>query len=324
MQKEQLFIENDNFASLTAGNPIRLFPFGKLTRRGRVIEFTKELAAKMRLPNYKPAIKLGSHEDATPAGGFIDSLVVGEDGLYAVPAFTEKGAKAMSDGDYRYHSPEVIWEGTLEDVTQGDIEAPLITGLALLHDPALGSAAALYQVQESTQEHKMELAEQVNQIQAEQKTLIEKFTEFFSAKTQEAEQAEEYAAVKKERDEMAAKVAKIEAEQKAEELRAEIRGKHATDEFGAAFKGMGEDAAAVEMLAGMTPEQREWVEQKFAALSKQVEESGLTKELGKEGEADEPKSLHEQISAYAAEKKVSYIEALDALRKEKPEAFQEK
>ena len=42
--KEQLFVENDDFVSLTVGKPIRLFPFGKLTRSGKVIEFTKELA----------------------------------------------------------------------------------------------------------------------------------------------------------------------------------------------------------------------------------------------------------------------------------------
>lgn len=322
--KEQLFVENDNFVTLTPGEPIRLFPFGKLTRAGKVIDFTKELAARMKLPRYKPAIKLGSHEDVTPSGGSIESLLVGEDGLYAIPAFTEKGAKAVEDGDYRYHSPEVIWDGRLEDVVNGDLEAPLITGLALLHDPALGAAAALYQVEDLS--HKEIQMEVLEKMQEENKNFLGKLGELFTAKKKEDDkQTEAFTALETERNEYKAKLDKLQAEKEREESLAAIKSEFATEEFGAAYQALNTDENA-EMLASMSEEQRAWVNTNLRALSAQIAESKL---LGEEGEAGEEggeegaDKVDAIVRKYMADKKVDYVKAVAELTKEQPDLFKE-
>ena len=325
--KEQLFVENDDFVSLTVGKPIRLFPFGKLTRSGKVIEFTKELASRMRLPRYTPAIKLGSHEDATPAGGFIESLSVGEDGLYAMPSFTEKGAKAILEGDFRYHSPEVIWDGRLEDVVNGDLEAPLITGLALLHDPALGSAAALYHVETSKeQEMTAEVEKKLDELSQSNKTLLEKLSEWFSAKKQEAADADKFVAVSKERDDFAAKLAEIEAKGVKDALRAQVKAEFDTDKFGQAYQGMVMSEEDIEMMASLDEEHRAWANGKMRALSAQIDESKLTDEKGKGDEApveEGAAGVDAKVKAYMAEKKIDYVKAVAALSKEQPDLFKE-
>lgn len=138
----------DDFVSVKAGDPFRLFPFGRIVKNGKVREITRELAAKFNLPHFKPPIKLGSHNETTPAGGFIVGLEVRDDGLYAVPEWNDKGATSIAGGDYRYHSPEVIWDGGFENPDTGAlINAPLIVGDALLHTPHLGEATALYSVE---------------------------------------------------------------------------------------------------------------------------------------------------------------------------------
>jgi hypothetical protein len=143
----------DRFTATQPGEPYRLLPFGVIYKGGKRREVTKQLAATFKLPHFKPAIKIGSHEETTPAGGFIVGLEVRKDGLYAVPEFTDKGLKVLADGSYRYHSPEILWEGGFEDPTTGKLlEGPLIIGDALLHMPHMGEAAALYQVQPTTKQ----------------------------------------------------------------------------------------------------------------------------------------------------------------------------
>ena len=139
----------DVFATVKPGVAYRLFPFGVIVKNGVKREITPEYARRFRLPHFKPPIKLGSHADTTPAGGFIVGLEVRDDGLYAIPEHTEQGAAVLADGSYRYHSPEVIWEGGgLENPADGEeIAGPLIVGDALLHTPHLGEAAALYNVE---------------------------------------------------------------------------------------------------------------------------------------------------------------------------------
>jgi len=210
----------DQYVTTKAGEPFRLFPFGKLVKNGKAREITRELASKFKLPHFKPAIKLGSHEDATPAGGFITELQVRDDGLYALPEWNEKGTQATVDGAYRYQSPEVIWEGGgLEDPKTGNvIEGPLVIGVALLHTPHLGNAAALYSVSEilENQEVRMETV-QVPQ------TFWDKFmSKFFIEKEPEPEQepqkvddraqVERFETLKQERDELSARLQAIEAE----------------------------------------------------------------------------------------------------------------
>ena len=58
----------DEYVNVTAGEPYRLFPFGKIIKGGKTREITRELAAKFKLPHFKPPIKRGSHNDDAPAG----------------------------------------------------------------------------------------------------------------------------------------------------------------------------------------------------------------------------------------------------------------
>src|SRR5512139_4007279 len=148
----------DNYVTTNQGPAYRLFPFGVIYKNGKRREITPEYAAQFKLPHFRPAVKLGSHEDTTPAGGFIVALEVRDDGLYAVPEWNEKGETAMQDGAYRYHSPEVLWDdGAIENPADGSlITGPLILGDALLHMPHLGEATALYSIEPITEEQKME------------------------------------------------------------------------------------------------------------------------------------------------------------------------
>ena len=175
----------DEFVNVSDGDAIRLFPFGRIIKGGEEHLFTPELAAKFRLPHFRPPIKLGSHEDSTPGGGTLNRLEVRDDGLYGWPELTEKGVKAIQEGDYRYQSPEVIWEdGGLEDPTSGDlITGPLIVGMALLHTPHLGEPAALYSVEPiQTGEVNMTL----ETVEVPQKW-YEGILDFFSTKEKEPE-----------------------------------------------------------------------------------------------------------------------------------------
>jgi hypothetical protein len=139
----------DDFVTVVPGDPFRLFPFGRIVKDGKVREVTKDLAKRFKLPHWRPAIKLGSHGDDTPAGGFIVGLEVRDDGLYALPEWNDEGAAAMMRGAFRYHSPEVAWAGGFENPDTGEVsDAPTIVGDALLHMPHLGEAAALYSVEQ--------------------------------------------------------------------------------------------------------------------------------------------------------------------------------
>src|SRR5574342_495432 len=88
----------DDYVATRPGQPYRLFPFGKIVKNGKTREITPEFASQFKLPHFKPAIKLGSHEDTTPAGGHIIGLEVRDDGLYDVPELNEKGEQALADG----------------------------------------------------------------------------------------------------------------------------------------------------------------------------------------------------------------------------------
>ena len=182
MQSDYLLEE---YVSVTAGEPYRLFPFGRIVKDGEVREITPELAAKFKLPHFLPPIKRGGHAEDAPAGGHIKALEVREDGLWAIPEFNEKGAQAVADGDYRYHSPEVIWSDgpVFENPDSGEfIHGPLIVGDALLHMPHLGEHAALYSVEPITRE--------VNNM-AEEMTRLEKFQAWFEDKFETPEPAPE-------------------------------------------------------------------------------------------------------------------------------------
>lgn len=312
----------DEYVVTAPGSPYRLFPFGKIIKDGKVREITRELAAKFKLPHFKPAIKLGTHDEATPAGGHITALEVREDGLYAIPEYNEKGEEALTNGSYRYQSPEVIWEGGgLENPETGDIiEGPLIVGDALLHMPHLGEAAALYTVNPiEKQEHKMD--EKELNLWERFTAAIERMSEREPAPAPEVEEEpgvdpEQFEAAVQERDEYKAKFEALEAEgarkEKVEKFAAELPAGEifSTEDF--------------ELLADLDTEQAEKVLDRFKALGAQISANDeLTAEVGTSaaGEDDPRKALNAAIEAYAAEHKVDYIAASRALAAEKPELF---
>lgn len=293
----------DNYTGIRAGAPYRLLPFGALVKNGRRREITPEVARQFQLPHFKSPIKLGSHADVTPAGGFIVGLEVRDDGLYAIPEYTEKGEKALADGDYRYHSPEIIWEGGgLEDPTTGAIiPGPLIVGDALLHTPHLGEAAALYSIEEVT------MTDETVQVP---KTFWETFNAWFKKATEPPEDVtpavdvEQMTAIQAERDEYKARL---------DALEADAARKARVDAFAARLAETKAEPAA-DMLAGMTDEQAEWVLAQFSALSAQINDAALLGELGTTNagdENDDPKQrVMRRAQEIAAEKKIDFGAAI--------------
>jgi len=318
----------DEYVVTAPGQPFRLFPFGELVKGGKRRIIDAELAKRIRLPHFKPPIKLGSHNDPTPAGGFIVGLEVRDDGLYAVPEYTEKGGKSIEDGDYRYHSPEIIWEGGLENPETGElIEGPLIVGDALLHTPHLGEAAALYTVNPVNREVNETMTENTIEVP---KTWFDKVIEFFSVKPVEKPEpevepqpeqepkieVEKFEAIQAERDEYRAQL---------DALKAEAEKKARLDQFSAKLQEAKVDVeGGAEMLSSMTDEQAEWVMERFKALSAQVNESALFEEKGTTGEglpenpADKMTYL---IKQRAEEKGIDWHAAYMEVSRENPELF---
>lgn len=319
----------DNFVSTKGGAAIRILPFGKLVKGGVEREITPDVARKFRLPHFKPPIKLGSHDDETPAGGFIVGLEVGSDGLYAMTEWTEKGIRAMQDGDYRYQSPEILWSGGLENPETGEvIVAPLIIGTALLHTPHLGEAAALYSIEQGVSD----MSENVTMPASWLDRLLDRFTArndggigSKAAQDAPAIDVEKYSVIERERDEYKARVEQIEAERAAEKERAGLVAElQKKEKFGVSFIELQAASDAASMLQGMTPEQRDWVLKNFSALAKQVSESALLGEVGSEGEGEieNPKeALDHAVRAEMEAAKVDYSVALDRVIAKRPELF---
>lgn len=321
----------DNFVLTSQGEAIRLLPFGPLYKNGKRRDVTPELAAKFSLPHFKPPIKLGSHEDATPAGGFIVGLEVRSDGLYGLTEWTDKGAKASAEGDYRYQSPEIIWsEMGLEDPATGDtIKGPLIVGTALLHTPHLGEAAALY----TAELEELSMTDTVNV----PVTFFDKVMDFFTAKdpkepkapeappapvAPEEPQVEQFEALQQERDNLAAELATLKAEREAEQRSAQLVTElQDAEKFGAMFVELSAAEEAAGFLRGMTTEQQEWVLRNFSALAKQVSTGALFGEQGSTGEgtpADPFAALTLAVNKVAEERKIDFSAALTIVAEEQP------
>jgi hypothetical protein len=323
MPSEHVFIRDD-FLTITPGEPIRLLPIGKLVKGGESRELTPEFLAKFRLPHFKPAIKRGSHEDNAPAVGWITGLEVRDDGLYAETEFSEKGEQALDDGDYRYHSPEVIWEGGMEDPGTGElIEGPLIVGDALLHMPHLGEAAALYVSEPFSNDGGNSMSEHTDLV--ETVSAMERLAQMFRSTPKEETdpqptpppagvEADKYEALQQERDDMAAKLQQMEAQ-----AAQDARIAHFAAELGDTTT-----PDVYEVLAGMDETEAGLLVEKFKALAAQVKASNLTTDIGHPGEleAQNPdEALNTAIMAKAAEAKVGYGEALALVRAETPDLF---
>ena len=322
----------ENYVHTAAGEAFRLFPFGKLYKSGKLREITAESAKNFNLPHFKPPIKLGSHIDSTPAGGHIKSLEVRSDGIYGVPEYTEKGSKAIEEGDYKYNSPEILWEDQgLEDPMSGEmIPGPLIVGVALLHTPHLGEAAALYHIEPVDENHKeLEMTEEMVSVPFLERVAAilrpDKVGELeISAVEVEPVLPENYEAEQEELTKLRAEVVeRQEADVKAESLSA-VKKEFDTEEFGVAFIELSNAEESAEVLASMNDEQRTWVLTNFKAMSKQIEASGdVTKELGNSGDAKAGSdAANVAVEAHMAEHKVDYLTAFNAVRDAQPEIFE--
>jgi hypothetical protein len=309
----------DNFVKVAPGQPFRLFPWGVVVKNG--VSHDVQPGQGWRLPHFKPPIKLGSHDMTTPAGGHIRGLQEGFDGLYAIPEYTPKGLRAIDEGDYRYQSPEVIWQGGVENPEDGSIiPGPMIIGVALLHTPHLGEKAALYHVTEVS-----EMAEtQTNGTDIPvvvPKNLLDALTTFLhrEPKQEPGHQASKDFSVDVTNLQAELEQYKSELEAlKADKLRQARIEKYRADLIEAKLPG--EDA---EILASMTEDQAKWVIEKFSALATQIKDSALFGETGSSAQGvDNPaQALNAWIEQYMREKGVDYNKALAASRKEAPELF---
>lgn len=313
----------DNYVNTKAGEPYRLFPFGRIVKNGKAREITPEYAAKFKLPHFKPPVKLGSHNDETPAGGHIIGLEVRQDGLYAIPQWNDKGEASMRDGAYRYHSPEVLWdESGIENPEDGTvISGPLILGDALLHTPHLGEKTAFYSFEKTG-----------DTMSDENITMPKSFYDKFIAPLMERKpetqviekQPEDYEATKIERDEYKAKLEKYEAEQAKNELfNGVVKSLQDKEKFGSMFIELKAAEEAAGVMSGMSPEQREWCMRNFSALVAQIDESKLTEEKGKDTQAEsDPKAaFNAAVLAVANEKKIKYNAAFEEVKVSQPDLF---
>jgi phage I-like protein len=321
----------DTYVATAPGEPYRLLPFGTITKGGKTHTIDRAMAEKFKLPHFKPPIKLGSHDDVTPSGGSIVGLEVREDGLYAVPELTEKGAQALVDGDYRYHSPEVLWEGTgIEDATTGKIiRGPLIVGDALLHVPALGEQAALYSVNPLKEEQMSDENVSVP------KPIWDKFTAWLDKLTKEPEvtevvippvtESDEFKAVLVERDQAKTELEQLRAEAaRKEQFSALVTQLQDKEKFGSMYVELKTAEEAATIMSGMTEEQRAWCMRNFTALTALINEGKVFGEIGSDGAgaaSDPVMALDAAIKARMDEAKVNYPQAMSMLTVEKPELF---
>lgn len=327
-QNTAQFFLMDSYVSTKPGDPYRLFKFGRIYKNGVAHDITPESAKQFKLPHFDPPIKLGSHEDAAPAGGHIKRLEVREDGLWAIPEMTDKGAKALADGDYRYQSPEVIWEsGAIEDPKTGELmPGPFIVGDALLHTPHLGNEAALY----SYEPQPIEEGDDMNgQSFTVPQSLWDKFQAWMDSlgnnggDNKSGIDPEKYAAAIKEQNELKAKVDAMEAAKAHEsEVMSIVTDLHA-ERFGAMFKSEVVAKEAAEIFSTMKKEQRDWVLQKFAALAGQIDfaNSVIGKEFGIETrtETDPVAAFTAVIADKQKSDKLSFSAALKAASAEHPD-----
>lgn len=325
---EQSIYLIDEFVNVMPGKPFRLFPFGQLVKNGKVREITRELAQKFKLPHFKPPIKLGSHSDDTAAGGFITGLEVRDDGLYAQVELNDEGAIALEKGAFRYHSPEVIWDGWLEDPTSGSkIEGPLIVGDALLHTPHLGEAAALYSIDVVKEKDDMTTNQDMVSVSALER-LFDRFG--WSSKEDKPEpepqkQPEPQETFEAEYQQAQAEIKQYKA-QVAEYQQAQARQEriaHFATEFNE-VEALEKDQELHELLADIDEEQAALLVTKFKAITEQARVANLTEDVGKAGgdvQGDPETVFDAAVRKVADEKGINYAKAMNIVREEQPELF---
>ena len=318
------FTPLDTYVATKAGEPYLWMPYGTIRKGDKTREVTPELAKTFKLPHFKPPIKVGSHDETTPAGGHIIAFDVREDGIWVTPELVPNGEKALLEGAYRYHSPEVIWaDGTIQNPVTGEHEAgPFIMGDALLHTPHLGEKTALYSYE--TGDNSMETV-------AVPKDLWEIFKGMFNTKPTEppakqeppktdSAMTEKFTALQSELDTYKTQVETMKAEQ---DKTARVE-KYTVEVGKTKAAGAGEMGA---LLAGLPDEQAEKVLTQFRALSAQIDDIALLAKKGgvvvNTGIASDPKAaLNIAVQTKMAKEKLGYNEAYAIVVAEKPELLE--
>jgi len=314
------------YVTVVPGEPFRLLPFGRLVKNGKAREITADIARRFRLPHFRPPIKLGSHRDETPAGGHIVALEVREDGLYAVPEFNDEGTAALARGAYRYHSPEIVWEGGFEDpITGATQEGPLIVGDAFLHTPHMGEAAALYAAEIETIEGVMNMTTDTVTVPVSWlDRLLGRVTEAQPEPEPKGEpptvltatvDVDKFAAVQAERDDLAAKIEQMES---ARTLAARVE----KFESELATTSLAGDEGLPALLAGLTDEVATEVLRRFKALAAQETVAALTADVGHAGNpatGDPVGDLDKVVRSIMTKENLDYNRALGKLAAEQPE-----
>ena len=319
MTKSTYFI--DEYVSVKPGEAFRLLPFGKIIKNGQIREITKELASKFKLPHFLPPIKRGSHAEEAPAGGHITALEVRDDGLYAIPEYNEQGIQALENGDYRYHSPEIIWDGWLENPKTGEkIEGPLIVGDALLHTPHLGEATALYTVVQGDET----MTTNGDMVSV---STLDKIFGWFQASQPEVEPEPE--PVQEPQEDYGAKVEAYEAEleqYKAQvaEFEAKQERQARIDNYAAELEEVEVDADWPELLADLEDDVAGEIVQKVKAMAEQARVANLTEDVGAGGadeQGDATAVFDAAIKKVMNDEGVSYPKAMEVVRVQQPEVF---
>lgn len=134
--------------SLTDDGWIRAFPVGEFKRDGRTIKLTPDRIQRIAKnfkagrPRYCPNINV-EHKDG--AVGWVEDMEARQDGLYVKP--DGKAREFLGSGQFRYVSPEIVWEGW-EDAETGDRYDDVMVGLAATNHPFFGEDVALFSARE--------------------------------------------------------------------------------------------------------------------------------------------------------------------------------
>lgn len=309
----------ESYTATRPGDPYRLFAFGEIVKNGKRRVITPEYAARFKVPHFKPPIKLGSHDDVTPAGGHIVGLEVRADGLWAVPEINDNGAKAIGEGHYRYHSPEVIWDDGGIELPDGKfLGGPLIVGDALLHTPHLGENSALYAVAEKEPSMTTDMVSVplswFDKLMGRGNTPAEPAPVTPEAQAAPAVDVEKFNALQAQAEQYKAEI---------ENMKAQAARAERVDKFTAAVKATKAEITGLpELLADLSDEKAELILTRFRALSAQIDESALTAERGRTGAEvvhTPAQALDAVVNAKMQELKITYGAALDVVKAQNPE-----
>ena len=193
MKQMQAIMAKESMSSLAwidpfkyiSGKPFRIFPIGEFKRGERTIDLTKERLSEMKVnyeadrPRWKAPIYAGHPTDVQPDPpklGNVASLELKDDGLYAVPEYSEKGKELVDEESYQYVSPGILWKlsGASYTDEQGNEFDNVLDHVALTNRPFFGSRTAIF----SSDPRLMQSDDKLDFILSRLDTLGEQFREF--------------------------------------------------------------------------------------------------------------------------------------------------